>query len=848
MGFFQQVETEYGTVASHCLRQWAHINTKIAKTNCRRNFLLKCRSSGTKPRHIVENVKCIYNLLTDDARDNKRILEFNDKVSSKILSLEISLTIKKIGSLHTSLENIKNQSSSLLPEHIINKFSKTQEKSYNNSFRINKNLLDEKFSALYRREVSSYKHKDNWFKNLTSYNFPPDIKMFLSLGPKFCLPPVPYKTISMKVVLADVEGIIKLAPISTQDILRAKCTNAITNFIHTNKRTNTIEHELYYKTQRFLKDNNDILITRADKGNVTVALTREQYSSKIVSLIDDTTTYRRIYSDPTTRYQNKNNQFVKHLKDKKYIDSLTAKSLTTYKAVSPRIYGLPKIHKRDIPLRPIVSTLNSPTTELSKYVASILSNAFSGFHTYAVKDTFEFCEKVKNLQLPINYKIISLDVVSLFTNISWSLTRNLISDHWEHISAVTTIPQDEFLSLLKFLFEANYFQYEDQFYEQTFGCPMGSNLSPILASLTMTSLLKYCIPKLTYSLPLIHQYVDDLIISVPIDGTEEIVNVFNSFDSHITFVVEEETDRGVPFLDTKVVRSETNIIKLDWYQKSCSSGRYIHYKSSHDWKIKLNLVKGLLKRVRTIADPEFFPDAQNRLFKILLENGYPRSFLNKMFYGTSLIVPNRELTLAPIANDNPSNNNNNENNYTSSAQGEVDLVLSKFMSLPFIPGLTQKLCHILSGIENLKIAKYYPHSLSLLFSSLKAKIPTLLRCDCVYLISCKDCSSVYVGQTSQNLKRRIALHKSDIRIHPERCALAGHASNLGHQFNFDETKILCQNNNLTKRTFLEMCYIKENVNNINKKTDIDGLSSIYSYILSMEMLQVRPNTFNESIT
>ncbi|KAG8236898.1 hypothetical protein J437_LFUL018742 [Ladona fulva] len=41
--------------------------------------------------------------------------------------------------------------------------------------------------------------------------------------------------------------------------------------------------------------------------------------------------------------------------------------------IPPRLYGLLKIHKDGVPLRPIVSTTNSPTYNLAKYLASLLS-------------------------------------------------------------------------------------------------------------------------------------------------------------------------------------------------------------------------------------------------------------------------------------------------------------------------------------------------------------------------------------------------------------------------------------------------------------------------------------------
>ena len=39
----------------------------------------------------------------------------------------------------------------------------------------------------------------------------------------------------------------------------------------------------------------------------------------------------------------------------------------------PEIDGLPKIHKPDVPLRPIISCIPSPTYQLSKHITSFIS-------------------------------------------------------------------------------------------------------------------------------------------------------------------------------------------------------------------------------------------------------------------------------------------------------------------------------------------------------------------------------------------------------------------------------------------------------------------------------------------
>ncbi|XP_044760226.1 uncharacterized protein LOC123317682 [Coccinella septempunctata] len=374
-----------------------------------------------------------------------------------------------------------------------------------------------------------------------------------------------------------------MSPPETQDLLRARTTNAITNFLQSGWNQETLHHRLFMKSKYFLKDHEDIKITRADKGNVTVAISSAQYDEKMSRLINDDTVYRRILTDPTNKYQTSSNKFIKELKDNGWIDSPTATKLNNYKGTPPLIYGLPKIHKQDVPLRPIVSTLNSPTSNLSKFMADLLSTAFKeNFSNYSMKNFYEFAQKVNNLQLPQNYVIVSLDVVSLYTNISWEITERIIRIHWARIASVTNIPQECFLRILKFLFDANYFVYKGQYFSQIFGCPMGSNLSAILAFIVMTELINVCLLSLPYEPTFLYLYVDDIIRAIPADGLQELLRVFNSYDEHIQFTVEEENENSVPFLDTRVIRAPDNTLRLKWYRKPTSSGRYIHYRSNHD--------------------------------------------------------------------------------------------------------------------------------------------------------------------------------------------------------------------------------------------------------------------------
>nr|CAI5866418.1 unnamed protein product [Callosobruchus analis] len=72
---------------------------------------------------------------------------------------------------------------------------------------------------------------------------------------------------------------------------------------------------------------------------------------------------------------------------------------------------------------------------------------------------------------------------------------------------------------------------------------------------------------------LIRRYVDDLLLALPTDKIDMLLNTFNSYDVNRQFTVEKEVDSSIPFLDMRIIRSEDNILHTTWYRKPMSSDR-----------------------------------------------------------------------------------------------------------------------------------------------------------------------------------------------------------------------------------------------------------------------------------
>ena len=92
-----------------------------------------------------------------------------------------------------------------------------------------------------------------------------------------------------------------------------------------------------------------------------------------MSLMLEDKMYAKQKKDPTSKVEKKINQALKALENGGKISDKGRKYLSPQCSTPPQMYGLPKLRKDGIPLRPIVSAIGSPTYRLAKKLAGILS-------------------------------------------------------------------------------------------------------------------------------------------------------------------------------------------------------------------------------------------------------------------------------------------------------------------------------------------------------------------------------------------------------------------------------------------------------------------------------------------
>lgn len=114
---------------------------------------------------------------------------------------------------------------------------------------------------------------------------------------------------------------------------------------------------IYIKNSRKLnlKKHPELVISNADKGNITVIMNKNKYKNKILELLNDTNTYKIINTDPTQAIQNLNNNLIDDWLKREIIKKNLAIELKCTNGLALKFYGLLKIHKSDCPMRPVTS-------------------------------------------------------------------------------------------------------------------------------------------------------------------------------------------------------------------------------------------------------------------------------------------------------------------------------------------------------------------------------------------------------------------------------------------------------------------------------------------------------------
>ncbi|XP_020299258.1 uncharacterized protein LOC109863413, partial [Pseudomyrmex gracilis] len=297
----------------------------------------------------------------------------------------------------------------------------------------------------------------------------------------------------------------------------------------------------------------------ADKGNITVAINRNEYINKINPMLSDKDTYLTIDHNPIQKIEKQLKDILNRWHNKGFIDKHIKFQLNSSDGLLPRAYGIPKIHKESCLYRIIVSTINGPLHNFAVYLHKLI---FKGIPNspFFVRNSFQLNNVVDGMNWNSDYLLCSLDAVSLFTNVPVELVIESISARWKFICLHTKISKEEFVLAIQITLTSTYFTFNDKVYKQTFGTLMGSPISPIIADIGLQDLELKALNTLKFNIPIYFRYVDDIVMSLPKDQIDLVVSTFNSFHQRLQFTCELQKDNALSFLDIKIIIDENKLI------------------------------------------------------------------------------------------------------------------------------------------------------------------------------------------------------------------------------------------------------------------------------------------------
>ena len=138
-----------------------------------------------------------------------------------------------------------------------------------------------------------------------------------------------------------------------------------------------------------LKTRDDIIITKADKGGGVVIQNTTDYIAEANRQLTDETFYEEKDEDLTPHHNNLVNKAIDSLCSDNLLSDKAGKALKNDNPRTAKFYTLPKVHKKDTPGRPIISALNTATTNIAKFVDHHLQPIAETLPSY-IKDTGAF--------------------------------------------------------------------------------------------------------------------------------------------------------------------------------------------------------------------------------------------------------------------------------------------------------------------------------------------------------------------------------------------------------------------------------------------------------------------------
>ena len=355
------------------------------------------------------------------------------------------------------------------------------------------NKHERNLSFLRRRRFGNQSIPDkSHLINLSDYQLSDTEEFVLLHGLNFCLPPT---SVQREEVFAEFEvlfgQLIHHKPQSDERLsaLKARLSDLAHAYCDTPVDVGDfLMNKESLQAIKSLHSNQDILITKPDEGSGVVIMNKKDYVSKMESILNHQSKFCRLRpapdNDNTVKIESKIRRLLQMHKDD-LLPTGVYEVIRPTGSQRPRMYGLPKIHKKDVPFRPILSMTGSAQHQLATWLTSVLQPVLSLYSSYCIQDSFSFVDAIRSSNLqPASTFMCSFDISSLFTNVPLAETIQICADSlYNFLPTPTTFPRNVFVELMELATCSVDFSFNNIMHRQIDGVAMGSPLGPCLANI-----------------------------------------------------------------------------------------------------------------------------------------------------------------------------------------------------------------------------------------------------------------------------------------------------------------------------------------------------------------------------
>ena len=147
---------------------------------------------------------------------------------------------------------------------------------------------------------------------------------------------------------------------------------------------------------------------------------------------------------------------------------------------------------------------------------------------YTVKSINDFITHIKGQNIPNNFKLISFNVTSLFTNVKLDVTIDVILNQmYDRNEANPNILKQQIRDFLLVSTENVHFSYNEDIYTQADGVAIGLLLGPVLAGISMVELEGILLSTLREHMSPWKRHLDDTISFMKGESIEHVSSKLN---------------------------------------------------------------------------------------------------------------------------------------------------------------------------------------------------------------------------------------------------------------------------------------------------------------------------------